>query len=101
MAMTTWRVGHFVLTDAADSRYEIPEISVPKPKDDQTMRLDMLGFKSSLNPFYFSFTDPTDSTNVFLTTQDATLVVLDKYIQMDFILPSQRIFGFGERVREF
>jgi len=23
---------------------------------------------------------------------------MDKYIQMDFKLPSQRIFGFGERV---
>lgn len=26
---------------------------------------------------------------------------MDKFIQMDFILPSQRIFGLGERVREF
>jgi hypothetical protein len=26
---------------------------------------------------------------------------MDKYIQMDFILPSNRIFGFGERIHEF
>lgn len=26
---------------------------------------------------------------------------MDKYIQMDMILPSQRIYGLGERVREF
>jgi alpha-glucosidase (family GH31 glycosyl hydrolase) len=27
--------------------------------------------------------------------------MMDKYIQMDFQLPSQRIFGLGERNREF
>ena len=26
---------------------------------------------------------------------------MDKYIQMDFKLPSQRLYGFGEREREF
>lgn len=25
----------------------------------------------------------------------------DKFIQVDFLLPSQRIFGFGERVHDF
>jgi hypothetical protein len=44
MAMTKWRVAHFTLTDAASSRFEIPEMAVPKPSDDQSMRLDMLGF---------------------------------------------------------
>jgi len=26
---------------------------------------------------------------------------MDKFIQMDFQLPSQRVFGFGERIRDF
>ena len=26
---------------------------------------------------------------------------MDKFIQMDFRLPSQRVFGFGERIRDF
>ena len=61
----------------------------------------MLGFDYSLNPFSFSFTDPTDLSNVFLTTENQTLFFLDKYIQMDFKLPSQRLYGLGERVHEF
>lgn len=26
---------------------------------------------------------------------------MDKYIQMDFTLPSQNIYGLGERIHEF
>ena len=86
--MTTWRIAHFTLTDNDNARFEIPDTIVPKPKDDQSMRLDMLGFKYNLNPFSISFSDPTDSTNVFVTTESQTLFFLDKYIQVDFKLPS-------------
>jgi hypothetical protein len=64
------------------------------------MRLDMLGFSMNNKNFSFTFSDPV-TNDVFITTKDSTLVFMDKYIQMDFILPSQRMFGFGERIREF
>jgi hypothetical protein len=60
----------------------------------------MLGFSMNSSPFSFSFSDPV-TKDVFVTTKDSTLVFMDKYIQMDFVLPSQRMFGFGERIREF
>lgn len=65
------------------------------------MRLDMVGFSYNLNPFSFSFTDATDKSNVLLTTENQTLVFMDKFIQVDFLLPSQRIYGFGERMHDF
>jgi hypothetical protein len=36
-----------------------------------------------------------------LTTENQTFIMMDKYMQMDLILPSRRIFGLGERNREF
>jgi alpha-glucosidase (family GH31 glycosyl hydrolase) len=30
-----------------------------------------------------------------------TLVMMDKFIQMDLLLPSQKVYGLGERVHEF
>jgi len=65
------------------------------------MRLDMLGFSYSLDPFSFSFRDVLNKDNIFVSTKDQSLVFMDKYIQMDLLLPSQKIYGFGERVREF
>ena len=38
---------------------------------------------------------------MYVDTEGLNLAYMDKYIQMDFKLPSQRVFGLGERVREF
>ena len=64
------------------------------------MRLEMLGFSYNLNPFEFSFTDVVKGAKL-LSTEQQSLVMTDKFIQIDFKLPSQRIFGFGERVHDF
>ena len=64
----------------------------------------MLGFSLQNDPFAFQFSDvaaQTEEENVLLSTMDSTMVFLDKFIQMDFQLPSQRVYGLGERVREF
>jgi hypothetical protein len=42
-----------------------------------------------------------DQNNVFVHTQNSSLVFMDKYIQMDFQLSSQKMFGFGERMGDF
>lgn len=64
------------------------------------MRLDMNGFKMNFNPFSFSFSS-TRSSDVLVSTEDQTFYMTDKFIQMDFKLPSQRIYGLGERNRKF
>ena len=53
------------------------------------------------SPFSFQFTDVLDPTNWFFHTNDSNLVFMDKFIQMDIQLPTQNLFGFGERVHEF
>lgn len=93
-----------MLTDGDDtkSRFSVPEMAVPKPKVDQSMRLDMIGMNVNTNgAFYFQIVDPNDNKNVYVDTKGQSLLFMDKYIQMDMLLPSQRIFGLGERVREF
>jgi hypothetical protein len=65
------------------------------------MKLDMVGFNLNLNPFYFNFTESSDVTNWYLTTKNMTLLFEDKFIQMDFLLPSQYVYGFGERINDF
>lgn len=91
--MKEWRVAHLSLTEnrpTGAGRYAVPEEAVPTPKGNNpdTMRLDMLGFSYELEPFSFSFSDPTNPMNTFLTTKDQSLVFMDKFIQMDFKLPS-------------
>ena len=61
----------------------------------------MMGLTVYHEPFGFQIADVLDSKNVFIHTNHSTLVFLDKFIQMDFKLPSQRIYGFGERTRQF
>lgn len=66
------------------------------------MRNEMLGLEVyPTGSFAFSYADLRDSNNIFIDTRDATLVFMEKFIQMDFHLPTRRIYGFGERTRKF
>ena len=51
--------------------------------------------------FAFAFVDNTDDKNIYLTTENQSLVFSEKYIQMDFQLPSRHCYGFGERHQQF
>jgi hypothetical protein len=78
-----------------------PSESVNRPGQDRTARNDMNGLSVELDPFSFTFTDTRNSSNVLLHTKDSNFLMMDKYYQMDLQLPSQRIYGLGERNREF
>lgn len=90
-----------VINDNGKTPYSIPEQAVTKPPGNPTMRLDMLGISYVQAPFSFTINDPTSPDRVLLTTKDQSLVLMDKFIQMDFLLPSQRLYGLGERVHDF
>lgn len=49
------------------------------------------------SPFGFSYTDTKDSSNVLVSTEDSAFFMSDKYMQLDLQLPTQRIYGLGER----
>jgi alpha-glucosidase (family GH31 glycosyl hydrolase) len=93
-------VAFLQIGDNDNTRYAIPESSVLKPKSSDQVKLESVGFSYNLDPFSISFKLP-ESEKAYLTTENQSMVFMDKYIQMDFQLPSQRLFGFGERIREF
>lgn len=80
--------------------FSIPDSVVPDPEENKSMRLAMLGFHINQAPFYFGFTDKANPDTEWVSTQDATLLFAEKYIQMDFTLPSWDLYGFGERVHQ-
>jgi alpha-glucosidase (family GH31 glycosyl hydrolase) len=82
----------------AEDAFSLPEAVVADPAENTQMRMSMLGFNYNTSPFSFNFTDKSDPTNAYVSTQDATLVFAEKYTQMDFTLPSWDLYGFGERV---
>jgi hypothetical protein len=103
--MVDFETALFTLTPYNDvtPRFSIPyeqtDIGAGKPLG--SYKLKNVGFNYNLDPFSFSFTNPADLQDVYVSTQNQSLVFMDKYVQMDLILPSTRIFGFGERVHEF
>lgn len=92
------------MTDGENYRYSIPSEALNKPVSSKNLRTDMLGFninKQDSAPFSFKLTDPADDNNWLLNTEGQNFIFSDKYIQMDFLLPSQRQYGFGERSHTF
>jgi alpha-glucosidase (family GH31 glycosyl hydrolase) len=94
---------HLYIKDADNNdRYEPPRDYVRYQDYEADMRLDFVGLKVKNDTFAFSFSDErNDPAETLITTENQALLVMDKYIQMDLKLPSQRIFGLGERNREF
>ena len=89
-----------LLTDNFHKRWEPPESVLRKPKNDPELRLSMSAFKLYDFPFGFSIGNTyTDET--LISTENQTMLLTDKFLQMDFNLPSQRIYGLGERNRGF
>jgi hypothetical protein len=99
--MLSYKVAHLNMANNDSDSYEVPNLALQKPPKSDTMRLDMVGFEFSPNPFYFKFTSSQNKDNWYLTTENMTLLFEDKFIQMDFLLPSQYVYGFGERMHDF
>jgi len=60
----------------------------------------MDNFKFSDTPFTFSF-QSAKTGQTLIDTKDQTFIMQDKFIQIDMKLPSQHIYGFGERLADF
>lgn len=52
------------------------------------------------SPFGFEFKNSKDGKTL-VSTKDTSLIMMDKYIQIDLTLPSRYVYGLGERHREF
>lgn len=60
----------------------------------------MYNFKLFDDPFGFQFSS-NQNGEPLVHTNGSTIVYYEKYIQLDLQLPSQNIYGLGERNREF
>ena len=92
------------MDDAANPRFSPPLDSVNRPNEAQSigMRNDMNGMSiSTKKGFSFKFLDNRNSSNVLLDSEGGNFIMMDKYTQMDMNLPSRRIYGLGERNRNF
>lgn len=92
------------LSDENDpARWDIPEEVVPKDKEDSRTQLaSMSNFEHGTDQFWFRMGQRYVSNDeVLVDTEGQAFVMQDKFMQIDMKLPTQKIFGFGERQREF
>jgi hypothetical protein len=97
-----YTVARLIISDDDSDRFSPPEWVVGAAPFQSQLRLDMCGFELNLEPFSFSFSDKRQPDSpTLLSTKDQSFAFYDKYMQLDMKLFSQRIYGLGERNREF
>ena len=66
-------------------RYDVPTLQVNKPLANgfEELSLSMSGLQISNSPFGFQFTDPRNSSNVWMHTKNSNFIMMDKYLQID------------------
>jgi hypothetical protein len=66
------------------------------------MSTDMVGFKLTSDPFQFEIRSTrTENDTLVSMSNSSNFVMSDKFMQLDLQVPTQRIYGFGERQRQF
>jgi hypothetical protein len=60
----------------------------------------MANFKYVASPFSFSFAS-TRTNKTLINSVNQTFIFQDKFIQVDMLLPSGNVYGFGERHTNF
>lgn len=76
-------------------RWEVPDSLLGRVSDDYGMRLTWGNFKGPKQG------DSAGIQTSFLSTKDRNLVFSEFYIEMGFLVNSNKIFGFGERQGTF
>jgi len=96
-----YKITRLHFTDASKSRFSPPEdiVNTQKAKGDKT--LEMVQFNLNYNPFGFSMRSTRTINDTLLSTEKSDIVISDRYLQLDLQVPSQRIYGLGERNRQF
>ena len=85
----------------SQSRWEITDSLLGKTQDDYGMRHAWNRFSISNDTVCMELSNINDAGDRYISTKDRSLIFTEYYLEMGFLLESQKIFGFGERVREF
>jgi hypothetical protein len=91
---------YMLLQNNKTEAWEPPSDAVNKPTADGSQRLSMSKFKLNKKPFSFSI-GSTYSDKELFTTEGQTTWMMDRFIQIDFKINSQKLYGLGERNRGF
>lgn len=101
--MLSTSVARLVVASGEGPRFSIPVGLLKNDSGNPTGRMELMGL--SLNrpqeSFGIRMVDVLDPTSEILTSVGQTLLFADKYIQMDFQLPTTRVYGLGDRVHQF
>ncbi len=99
--MSAYTTAYLKIKNADKPQWSMPDSIVPQPKLNEQMRLDMHAFEMKEDPFEFSFGDNNDISKKIVSTEGQSFFFTDKHSQMNFVLPSQKVFGLGERLGSF
>ena len=93
-----------LIKDALHKRWEIPEKD-PYPYDRESFYIynnstAVYAIEIEKKPFSFSIMRKSTKEIIF-NTKNFDFIYSDKYLEFSSILPSENIFGIGERVHEF
>ena len=91
--------------DPNATRFQIPDdfFSEEGLRDDLSKRLSTLGLKHSAQGehFWFHLTRPTEPDDMVLSSKEQDLIMMDKYLDVSFMVDGNKVWGYGERVHNF
>jgi len=99
-----YRTAYVAFDDAKSPQFKIPEEVLKKRGTDLQFRLESTGLEYShedREKFSFSFKNTRFPDETLVSSKGGSFLMMDKYTQIDLTLPTQRLYGFGERNREF
>ncbi|KAG8814457.1 hypothetical protein FRC18_001947 [Serendipita sp. 400] len=89
------------ITDAFQSRYEVPESVFPRPKPAGNPFSPTIKFRFATNPFAFSVLR-VETNEVLFDTENYPLIFAPQYIRLKTTLPANaNIYGLGEHTDSF
>lgn len=95
-----FKIHKLKFTDALKEKFTPPEDLVLTKNASVEMSLDMVGFKLNQDPFGFELRSTrTENDTLVSISAESDFVMSDKFMQLDLQVPTQRIYGFGERQR--
>lgn len=97
-----FKIHKLTFQDGSKTKFSPPADLVKTRDASVEMSLDMVGFNLTSDPFGFELRSTRTEGDVLVAMTNASdFVMSDKFMQVDFQVPTQRIYGFGERQRQF
>lgn len=84
----------------SNRKFAVPEKIFKRPATTIEARLSQLGFEMNTSPFSIGFNNRYTGKRI-VSTANRKLVVSEKFSEIGFTLPTQRVFGLGQHNAQF